>query len=96
MCRDFFFADNTTTPVASIETAFAAESYLLQYMYGKDLLAAPKAQQAGPISGWRVFGANHIIANIKLSGFEFGLEDSRTAERCAFINDLLMDPVNGV
>jgi hypothetical protein len=82
--------------VASIETAFAAESYLLQYMYGKDLLAPPKALHAGPISGWEVFGTNHTVANMKINGFEFGPEDSKTAERCAFINDLLMDPLNGV
>lgn len=96
MCRDFFFADNTTTPVASIETAFAAESYLLQYIYRKDFLATSEARYAGPISRWEMFSANDTVANMTLSGFEFEPEDSRTAERCAFINALLMDPVNGV
>lgn len=93
---DFFFSDNTTTPVASFETAFTAQSYLLQYMFRKDFPVNPTAPYAGPLSGWSTFGVDATVANITIANFEFGPEDELKTTRCTYINELLVDPENGV
>ncbi|KAF1993501.1 lipase [Amniculicola lignicola CBS 123094] len=92
----FFFADNSTTPVVSLKTAYAAESTLLQYMFRRDFPSNPKALYAGPISEWKSFAENGTIANITVDGFEFALVGQDLIKRCETINELIRDPLNGV
>jgi hypothetical protein len=91
---DFFFADNATTPVSSVEIAYAAESILLQYMFRKDFPSAAPFTKS--LSEWPYYAANGTIANITLSGFEFEPVPDINAQRCAYINSLAQDPNNGV
>lgn len=93
---DFFFADNTTTPVPDVETAFASESYLLQYMFRKAFPTNPDAPYATPLSEWPLVGENGAIANITLGGYEFGPMARDIQQRCEYIDALVMDPLNGV
>ena len=88
--------DNTSTPVASLESAFAAQNYLLQFMFRQDFPVRPNASYAGRLSDWPVFSNNETVANIAVKGFEFGPQGRATMERCRFINELVLDPANGV
>lgn len=65
-------------------------------MYRRNLTISLGASDARGLDRWPAFGENKIAANITTAGFEFSVEDEVTAARCAYINDLLMDPENGV
>ncbi len=93
---DFFFADNATTPVVSFDTAYEAQNYLLEFMFRKDFPANPQAPYLLPFSSWPTYAQGQTAANITVKGFEFGPQDEALAARCAFINELIMDPANGV
>lgn len=92
----FFFADNATTPVVSIEAAFASENYLLQYMFCKDFPTNPAAPYAKPLSTWPYAGRHEVTANITAEGYVFAPLGKDIQQRCAFIKALIEDPANGV
>ncbi|KAJ4344782.1 uncharacterized protein N0V89_012526 [Didymosphaeria variabile] len=90
---DFFYADNATTPVVNLETALSSESYLLQFIFGEDLKAlGPESD----LSEWPVYGEDEIAANITAGGYTFGPLAKEAQQRCAYINEMLMDPQSGV
>jgi len=93
---DFFFADNTTTPVASIQTAYAAQAILLEYIFRKELPVKPDVPYSHSLHNWKHFGQDTNTANITEAGFEFVPYPNAIAQRCAYLNSLLEDPKNGV
>jgi hypothetical protein len=93
---DFFFADNATTPVVSLNTALTSQSYLLQYMFRRNSSTVAAAPYARQLSEWPYAGANETTANITAEAYMFGPMDSGFQRRCAYINELLMDEKNGV
>lgn len=82
--------------MSSIETAYAAEHTLLEYMYRRDIPVDSAPPYAKLLSEWEYFAENATTANITLGGFEFGPLSEDTAKRCTYINSLLRDPANGV
>ena len=93
---DFFFTDNTTTPVANIQTAYAAQAILLEYIFRKELPVKPDVPYPHSLHDWKHFGKDTDTANITEAGFEFVPYPDATARRCAYLNSLLEDPKNGV
>jgi hypothetical protein len=65
-------------------------------MLRKDLPLPENAPLARKLSDWKTFGNEKTVANITLSGFEFGPVPDIIEKRCDFINALLQDPANGV
>jgi hypothetical protein len=87
---DFFFNNNKTTPVSSIETAHEAESVLLQFMFDQELGVGLH------LSEWNSFAEGMTTANITVDGFSFKPLANDTAKRCQHVRRLISDPSNGV
>ena len=93
---DFFFADNVTTPVASIKTAYISQAYLLEYMFGKEFEVIQGRNDVPSLNDWPLFDQEEITANITAGGYTFVPLEQTVEYRCAYINAMLLDPTNGV
>lgn len=82
--------------MSSIETAYAAEHILLQYIFRRDITLNPNPSYTKLLSEWEYFEEDSTTANITEAGFELGPLADWYAERCAFVNNLIKDPTNGV
>ncbi|KAJ4301240.1 hypothetical protein N0V90_003331 [Kalmusia sp. IMI 367209] len=92
----FFYADPATTPVVSLETALASESYLLQYMFRMDINDSTATPYAHLFSEWPFAGKDENTANITAEGYTFRPLEGGIQRRSAYINALLLDSKNGV
>ncbi|KAL1595854.1 hypothetical protein SLS60_009544 [Paraconiothyrium brasiliense] len=90
---DFFYADKATTPVVDLETAVSSGSYLLQFIFREDIKAPGPGTD---LSEWPVFGDGEVAAKITARGYTLGPLTKEVDQRCAYINELILDPQNGV
>jgi hypothetical protein len=78
-----FYIDQETTPVEDIEDARRLQKDMLNFLYGREF-------------DWPRYGSEKRITNITATGFEtLGLPAELDA-RCRMVNELVLDPANGV
>lgn len=80
---DFFYSDQTSTPVMDANAAKAAQKHLLGFLYGEEF-------------PWPVYAEGREIPNITSSGFESVRLPADLEARCEMINRVILDPDNGV
>ena len=80
---DFFYSDQTSTPVVDVNAARAAQKLLLSFLHGEEF-------------PWPVYGEGKEITNITASGFESVRLPADLEARCEMINRVILDPDNGV
>jgi len=83
MSLDFFYSNQTTTPVDDVNAARTSQRFLLNFLYGREF-------------PWPVYGEVNRITNITDAGSENASLPLDLEARCEMINRLLLDPDNGV
>lgn len=81
---DFFYVDEEQTPLGDqVPIARQFQTKLLDFIHGKNV-------------EWPVFGERKEMFNITNAGFEATVMPEELQERCDTINQLVLDPANGV
>jgi hypothetical protein len=77
-----FYVDQKTTPVERVEDARAYQRNMMSFLYSREIK-------------WPHYGSRELT-NITAGGFENVLLPQDLSARCQMINEVLLDPANGV
>lgn len=78
-----FYTGQETTPVEDIEDARRLQKNMLSFLYGREF-------------DWPRYGEDRQITNITATEFETLALPTELDTRCQMVNELVLDPANGV
>jgi hypothetical protein len=78
-----FYIDQETTPVDDIDDARMLQRNMLDFLYGREF-------------DWPRYGGDKRITNITATEFETLALPADLDARCRMVNELVLDPANGV
>lgn len=87
---DYFYVDNTFTPVESVKVAREFQEHLRRFVTG-----AKHTEKFLDLSDWPTYGANGQLLDVTADGFVAGLDPWEENGRCQILHEIISDPTNG-
>jgi hypothetical protein len=88
---DYFYHDNTTTPVQSIPLAREFQERLRRFVTG-----AENPEKFGYIEAWPAYGEDETSFDVASDEFNVIQDPWEVNGRCEVLNEIFADPENGV